>query len=187
MTRFTVTDLPLAGLKKIQRQPLCDERGSLTRVFCAQELAAAGWIKPIAQINHTCTKQQGTVRGLHYQQPPYAEMKLVSCLRGEIWDIAVDVRQGSPTFLQWHAEILSANNASALLVPEGFAHGFQALTNDAEIMYCISAPYTANFEQGLHPQDPLLAINWPLPISVLSERDNKSLFIDKCFTEILIG
>ena len=186
MTKFNITDLPLAGLKRVQRQPICDQRGSLTRIFCTEALAAAGWTKPIAQINHTCTKLQGTVRGLHYQRPPCAEMKLVSCLRGEIWDIAVDVRQGSPTFLQWYAERLSADNFNALLIPEGFAHGFQALTDDVEIMYCTSALYAPDFEQGLHPQDPALSITWPLPLSVLSERDTKHPFIGSHFVGLAI-
>jgi dTDP-4-dehydrorhamnose 3,5-epimerase len=186
MSRFNLTDLPLAGLKRVQRQPIRDQRGSLTRIFCAQALATAGWTQPIAQINHTCTKLQGTVRGLHYQRPPCAEMKLVSCLRGEIWDIAVDIRQGSPTFLQWYAERLSADNANALLIPEGFAHGFQALTDDVEIMYCTSAPYAPDCEEGLHPQDPRLVIHWPLAISVLSERDTKHPLIDEQFTGLAI-
>lgn len=186
MTRFHTTDLPLAGLKRVQRQPIRDQRGSLTRIFCAEALAAAGWNQPIAQINHTSTKLQGTVRGLHYQRPPCAEMKLVSCLRGEIWDIAVDVRQGSPTFLQWYGERLSADNLNALLIPQGFAHGFQALTDDVEIMYCTSAPYAPELECGLHPQDPALGIAWPLPISVLSERDAKHPWIESHFSGIII-
>ena len=96
---------------------------------------------------------------------------MVSCLRGEVWDVAVDLRCGSPTFLQWHAERLSADNAYALLIPQGFAHGFQALTDDAELLYCHSAAYNASAESGLHPQDPRLAIGWPLPIAELSARD----------------
>src|SRR5690554_6695588 len=107
MSRFTVTNLPLAGLKRVQRQRLGDNRGFLARLFCAEELAAAGWTQPIAQINHTFTAKQGTVRGMHFQRPPHAEMKLVSCIRGEVWDVAVDLRVGSPTFLHWHAERLS--------------------------------------------------------------------------------
>ena len=105
-----------------------DARGFLSRLFCAEELRAAGWTGPIAQINHTHTARKGTVRGMHFQYPPHAEMKLVSCLRGEVWDVAVDIRAGSQTFLRWHAEILSADNGRALLIPQGFAHGFQALT-----------------------------------------------------------
>lgn len=171
MSRFTITDLPLAGLKRVQRQRLGDNRGFLARLFCAEELAAAGWAKPIAQINHTFTAKRGTVRGMHFQRPPHAEMKLVSCIRGEVWDVAVDLRVGSSTFLHWHAERLSAENGCALLIPEGFAHGFQALTDDVELFYCHSEAYAAEVEGGLHPNDPRLGIAWPLAIAELSARD----------------
>ena len=173
MNRFTITDLPLAGLKLIERQRLGDARGFLSRLFCVEELGAAGWTKPIAQINHTRTARRGTVRGLHFQCPPHAEMKLVSCIRGDVWDIAVDVRAGSKNFLQWHAEHLSADNGRALLIPEGFAHGFQSLTDDVELLYCHSAAYSAAAESGLNAADPRLAITWPLPITELSPRDTQ--------------
>lgn len=173
MSRFTVTELPLAGLKRVERRKLGDSRGFLSRLFCADELAAAGWERPIAQINHTFTGRRGAVRGLHYQRPPHAEMKLVNCLRGEVWDVAVDLRAGSPTFLRWHAERLSAENACALLIPEGFAHGFQALSDDVELLYCHSAAYVADAEAGLHPADSALEIAWPLPVAELSARDSQ--------------
>lgn len=181
MNRFTVNDLPLAGLKLVERQRIGDTRGFLSRLFCAEELAAAGWVKPIAQINHTFTAMRGTVRGMHFQRPPHAEMKLVSCIRGEVWDVAVDVRVGSPTFLHWHAERLSADNGRALLIPEGFAHGFQAMANDVELLYCHSAAYSAAAEAGLNPQDARLAITWPLPITELSARDAAHPLIETGF------
>lgn len=171
MSRFIVTGLPLNGLKLVERQRLGDSRGFLSRLFCSDELAAAGWAKPIAQINHTYTATRGTVRGLHFQHPPHAEMKLVSCIRGEVWDVAVDMRAGSPTFLHWHAERLSADNCRALLIPEGFAHGFQALTDDVELLYCHSAAYAHDAEAGLNPLDAGLAIAWPLPVTEISTRD----------------
>ena len=171
MNRFAVYDLPLAGLKLVERQRLGDARGFLSRIFCAEELSVAGWRKPIVQINHTLTQKTGTVRGMHFQRPPHAEMKLVSCIRGEVWDVAVDVRAGSKTFLQWHAERLSAGNGRALLIPEGFAHGFQALTDDVELLYFHSAPYFVTAEAGLNAKDPMLAIRWPLEITELSSRD----------------
>lgn len=171
MTRLAITHLPLSGLKLITRQRQGDSRGSFSRLFCAQELATAGWSKPIAQINHTVTPKVGTVRGMHFQHPPYSEMKLVTCMRGEVFDVAVDLRQGSPTFFAWHGERLSADNNRAMLIPEGFAHGFQALTDDVELLYCHSAPYAAGFEGGVQPTDPLLGIVWPRPIALLSERD----------------
>lgn len=171
MTPFTVTDLPLAGLKCVARKRLGDSRGFLARLFCAEVLVTAGWVKPIAQINHTFTQTRGTVRGMHFQRPPHAEMKLVTCLRGEIFDVAVDVRAGSPTFLQTCAVRLSAENGLALLLPEGFAHGFQALSEAVDLLYCHSAAYAPQAEMGLSPTDPRLAIAWPLPIAALSARD----------------
>ncbi len=186
MSRFTITDLPLAGLKRVQRQRLGDNRGFLARMFCAEELAAAGWIRPIAQINHTYTAKQGTVRGMHFQRSPHAEMKLVSCIRGDVWDVAVDLRVGSPTFLYWHAERLSAENGCALLIPEGFAHGFQALTDDVELLYCHSAAYAAQAEGGLHPNDPRLGITWPLAIAELSARDAEHALITADFEGVRV-
>ena len=186
MNRLAISDLPLDGLKRIERRRVGDARGSLTRLFCAEELAATGWNESIAQINHTVTAQRGTVRGLHYQAPPYAEMKLVSCLRGEVWDVAVDIRAGSKTFLQWHAERLSADNGCALLIPKGFAHGFQALTDDAELLYCHSAPYNAEAEGALNAADPRLAIAWPLPIAALSPRDAQHPMLSEGFTGVAL-
>jgi dTDP-4-dehydrorhamnose 3,5-epimerase len=181
MTRLIATATPLSGLWLVARTRLEDERGHLSRLFCAAELASAGWTQPIAQVNLTHTRHCGTVRGLHYQRPPYAEAKLVSCLRGEAWDLAVDLRPTSPTYLQWHAQRLSPENGLALLIPPGFAHGFQAMTDDVELLYCHSAAYTPAAEAGLHPQDPRLAIAWPLPVSGLSPRDASHAWIGPGF------
>ncbi len=186
MSRFTVTDLPLAGLKLIERQSLVDDRGFLSRLFCAKELAAAGWQKPIAQINHTYTARRGTIRGLHFQQPPHTEMKLVSCIHGRVWDVAVDLRAGSGTFLCWHAEELSTDNHRALLIPEGFAHGFQALTGAVELVYCHSAAFDDAAKDGLNPRDSRLAIRWPLEISVLSEADSHYPMVDPNFSGLVV-
>jgi dTDP-4-dehydrorhamnose 3,5-epimerase len=155
----------------VERPRLGDDRGFLSRIFSAADLAAAGWHKSIVQINHSYTQQRGTVRGMHFQRDAHAEMKLVSCLRGAIWDVAVDVRADSPTYLQWHAEELSADNRRALLIPEGFAHGFQALTEGCDLLYLHSVAYAPDAEAGLNPLDPRLAIAWPLPIENLSSRD----------------
>jgi len=181
LSRLVITELPLIGLKRITRQPLGDHRGFLVRLFCAQELAAAGWVKPVSQINHTHTAKRGTVRGVHYQTPPHAEQKLVSCIRGEVWDVAVDLRPDSTTFLQWHAEKLTAENGQSLLIPEGFAHGFQALTDHAELIYCHSTAYSAECEAGIRPTDPMLLIDWPLPIQDLSSRDSRHPLLNDRF------
>lgn len=181
MSRFDICDLPLPGLKLIQRKPLGDARGFLARLFCAEELAPAGWSSAIAQINHTHTARSGTMRGMHYQKPPHAEMKLVSCLQGKIWDVAVDLRQSSPTFLHWHAEELSADNHRALLIPEGFAHGFQTLSDEVHLIYCHSKTYHPASEAGLNALDPRLGIDWPQEIVDRSQRDTEHALLDQTF------
>ncbi len=169
--RFDILDTPLQRLKLIQRKPIGDHRGYLERMFCAEELHSLIPGKGIVQINHTLTVTRGTVRGLHFQHPPHAETKFVSCLRGEVFDVAVDLRRGSPTFLHWHAEILSAGNHKALLIPEGCAHGFQALTGDCELLYFHTAAYQPGAEGGLNAQDPRLNIGWPGAVTEISPRD----------------
>lgn len=180
VSRFQIKNLPLPGLQLVQFQPLGDSRGSLTRFFCSQELGSL-WPAAIVQINHTQTANRGTVRGMHFQKPPHAERKLVTCLRGEVWDVAVDLRAGSPTFLRWHAEKLSAANWRAMLIPEGFAHGFQTLSDDVELLYFHSAAYASEVEAGVSPNDPRLAIPWPLGIAAISGRDQSHPPIDQNF------
>ena len=186
MNRFTVTDLPLAGLKLVERKRLGDNRGFLSRLFCEDELANAGWCQPIVQINHTYTSLGGTVRGLHYQLPPHAEIKLVSCIQGELWDVAVDLRANSPTYLQWHAEHLSSSNNRAMLIPEGFAHGFQTLVDVVSLIYLHSKAHSPENERALNSRDPRLAIDWPLGISEISLRDSSHPLIDLKFEGVLL-
>jgi dTDP-4-dehydrorhamnose 3,5-epimerase len=181
MSRFEIHSTPLEGLQVIQRKAVGDARGFLSRIFCAEELASAGWVWPIAQINHTLTKIPGTVRGMHFQFPPKAEAKLVSCIRGAVWDVAVDIRRGAPTFLKWHAEELSAANQRALLIPPGFAHGFQTLDPDSELLYLHSEPYDPACEGALNPCDPALAISWPREISSISEKDSNRSILEPSF------
>lgn len=182
---FDFSPTPLTGLLLLQRQAIEDSRGFLSRLFSADELRAAGIDKPIAQINHTLTRTRGAVRGMHFQFPPHAEVKLVTCVRGEILDVAVDIRRDSPTFLSWHGEILSAANRRSLLIPEGFAHGFQALAENCELIYLHTARYHAAAEGGLNAADPKLAIAWPLPIGELSDRDRAHPLLDGTFTGIV--
>ncbi len=170
-SRFDVQSAPLSGLNVLVRKPLGDSRGYLERMFCVDELQDVFGARRIVQINHTLTQTRGTVRGMHFQHAPHAEMKFVSCLRGSVFDVAVDLRKGSPTFLQWHAELLSADNHKTLAIPEGFAHGFQTLTDDCEMLYLHTAAYAPGAEAGLSPKDAKLAIAWPLPIAEISPRD----------------
>lgn len=186
MSCFAVGDTPLSGLKVITRCRVGDARGFLSRLFCGAELAEVGWTAPIAQINQTYTALPGTVRGMHFQRPPHAEKKLVICLQGEVFDVAVDLRRGSATFLKSHAEVLTAENGNALLIPEGYAHGFQALTPDVSVLYLHSTPYEAAAEGGLNPNDPSLNITWPLSIAHLSDRDRDHPLIDRTFQGLLL-
>jgi dTDP-4-dehydrorhamnose 3,5-epimerase len=173
MSRFTIGKTSIDGLHVIQRKPIGDERGYLERMFCSDELKSIIGERSIVQINHTLTAKAGTVRGMHFQHPPHAEMKLVSCLRGEVFDVAVDLRRDSPTFLQWHAEVLTEANHKTFVIPEGFAHGFQTLTDDCELLYLHTAAYAPDAEAGLNALDPRLAIAWPMPITERSPRDQQ--------------
>jgi dTDP-4-dehydrorhamnose 3,5-epimerase len=184
MNRLSVKETPLPGLKIVDRSRIGDGRGFLARCFCSSELLSAGWRKPVAQANVTRTQLRGTVRGLHYQRPPHAEMKLVSCLRGAVWDVALDLRKGSPTFLRWHAEELSEENERALLIPDGFAHGFQTLCEGAEMLYFHSAAHHPEAEAGFSPLDPRLGIPWPEAITLLSERDQSHPLLSATFAGV---
>lgn len=162
----------LEGLYEVERPRHGDARGFFSRIFDADIFGRVGWVGPVAQINHTLTEAVGVVRGMHFQHAPYAEWKYVTCLRGEVFDVAVDLRQGSPTFGAWHGTVLSAANGRSLLIPAGFAHGFQTLTLGCELIYLHSAAYAPTAEGGVNALDPLLAIAWPLPIVARSDRDN---------------
>lgn len=162
---------PLPGVAIVDGTPFRDHRGAFMRLYCERELVSLVGERKIVQVNHSRTSAKGAVRGLHYQRPPEAEMKLVRCLKGKVWDVAVDLRRGSPTFLHWHAEELSADNARMIVIPEGFAHGFQALEPESELLYLHTAFYNPAAEGGVSCNDPRLAIRWPLPVTDLSVRD----------------
>lgn len=156
-----------------------DHRGAFSRLYCQRELAAAVGDRNIVQINRSRTTEVGAVRGLHGQRGAHAEMKLVRCLRGAVWDVAVDLRRNSSTFLQWHAEELTGGNGRMMIIPEGCAHGFQVLEPESELLYLHTEFYTPDAEIGVRADDPRLAINWPLVIGDLSERDrNHALLTD---------
>ncbi|NJS35663.1 MAG: dTDP-4-keto-6-deoxy-D-glucose epimerase [Brachymonas sp.] len=171
-------DTPLHGVKVMTRTVRQDERGGFARLFCAQELKEAGWSDQVAQINWSHTSKAGTVRGLHFQQSIAAEDKLVTCISGAVWDVAVDLRLQSPTYLQWHAETLSAENYQAMLLPKGVAHGFQSLESNSCLLYVHSYPYTPELESGLRADDPKLKIAWPLAFSEWSARDRQLPTLD---------
>ena len=171
MSCFDIEETSIVDLHVIHRHCIGDERGYLERMFCGDALKSIIGQRSIVQINHTLTEKAGSVRGMHFQHPPYAEMKLVSCLRGEILDVAVDLRKDSETFMQWHAKLLTEDNHKTFAIPEGFAHGFQTLTDDCELLYLHTAAYNPDAEAGLNALDPRLAIVWPMPITERSSRD----------------
>ncbi|WP_137153775.1 dTDP-4-dehydrorhamnose 3,5-epimerase family protein [Rhizobium sp. FKL33] len=182
--RFDASRTPLSGLILLKRKRLADDRGHLSRLFDAEGLAAYGWLGGIAQVNETVTLKRGTARGFHFQKPPAADAKLVTCLRGAVLDVVVDIRKGSPTFLSHFATELTADNCASLLIPEGFAHGFQALSDDVQLLYAHSAPYQAESEGALNLADPRLGVAWPLPLANLSERDRTHLMLTEAFEGI---
>ena len=167
---------PLAGVLVAESKIRTDPRGSFARFFCADELGASLSGRRIVQINHTRTIQRGTIRGIHYQRPPFGEMKFIRCLRGLVWDVVVDLRQASPTFLRWYAIELSPDNARMVIVPEGCAHGFQVLSPGSELLYLHTEVYAPQAEAGAAWDDPRVNIAWPLPLPErdgLSERDRR--------------
>ncbi len=171
MTGLVLHSTPLSGLRRVVRPRMGDERGFFSRFFDAAGFADAGWPGAVEQMNHTRTDRAGTVRGMHFQRVPHEEWKYVSCLAGAVFDVAVDLRAGSQTHGQWFGAVLSAENGESLLIPAGFAHGFQTLADECELLYLHSARYAPDAEGGIDALDPILNIAWPLPVSVRSDRD----------------
>jgi len=173
MGRMKFHSTPLAGLGLIETTRVEDERGQFSRLFCEAECAT---IRPglhWSQINLSRTYDKGTVRGMHFQYPPATEAKLIRCLRGRVFDVAVDLRVESPTYLCWHGVELDENGATQFFIPEGFAHGFQALTDDAQLLYLHTAAWNREQEGGLRHDDPAIAITWPLPVTRISTKDRQ--------------
>jgi dTDP-4-dehydrorhamnose 3,5-epimerase len=161
----------LNGCYVIQPDLKGDKRGWLARTFCKDEFAEIGHHKEWLQINHSYTAQKGSIRGMHFQYAPHAEIKLVRCIAGSVFDVAIDLRKGSPTFLKWFGTEISAANKKMMYLPEGFAHGFQVTSPDSELIYHHTAAYAPASEGAVRFDDPLIGIDWPLPAVGLSEKD----------------
>lgn len=168
----------------IEPSPLKDDRGMFMRTYCKQEFEQIGFAGEWVQMNHSISYKKGTIRGMHYQLPPYGEVKMVKCIQGAIIDVIVDLRKDSPTFLQWTSVELNAANKRMLYIPVGFAHGFQTLTDDTELLYHHSQFFTPAAEAGLRYNDPQLGINWPLELTAISDRDLSHPFINQEFKGI---
>jgi dTDP-4-dehydrorhamnose 3,5-epimerase len=169
--RFLPT--PLSGAFVVEPEPNEDTRGFFARTFCAREFGEKGLASVFVQCSISYNHKRGTLRGLHYQMPPAAEVKLVRCTSGAIYDVIVDLRRDSPTYLQYFGVELSARNRRALYVPEMFAHGLQTLADETEVLYQISEFHAPDKSAGIRYDDPKLKINWPLPVSVMSDKDLK--------------
>jgi dTDP-4-dehydrorhamnose 3,5-epimerase len=168
------TELPLKGAFKIEIEPKIDERGFFARSFCANEFKNAGIVNNFVQGNLSLNSAKGTLRGMHYQNPPHGEDKLVYCPRGSIFDVMVDIRKDSKTYLQWHGEVLSSENLNMFLIPKGFAHGYQTLENDTLVSYLVSEFYKPGGEGGIRWDDPKVGIKWPnFSSRIISEKDLK--------------
>jgi dTDP-4-dehydrorhamnose 3,5-epimerase len=168
---LNITQTALSGIFVVDTTPFADDRGAFACLYEGRDLATVIGGRRIVQVNFSRTAMVGAVRGMHFQYPPHAEMKLVRCLRGRVWDVAVDLRAGSSTFLRWHAEELAPDNARMMVIPEGCAHGFQVLEPESELLYLHTAPYLPDAEGGVSCDDPRLGIAWPLPVEGLSRRD----------------
>ena len=168
---MTFEPTALAGVVVVHLDPIHDERGFFAHTFDADVFRAEGLVTAWTKSHLSNNRLAGTLRGLHLQHPPAAETKLVRCVRGAIYDVVADARPGSPTYGQWVARELSAANRDALYIPEGYAHGFQALEDDSDVFYEIAGPYTPSLADGYRYDDPVFGIDWPLPVSVISARD----------------
>jgi dTDP-4-dehydrorhamnose 3,5-epimerase len=166
-----IVELPIAGAYLVEAEPIHDERGYFARTWSRQEFAERQLETELEQCSVAYNGERGTVRGMHYQAAPYGEAKVVTCVAGSVYDVLVDVRPESPTYLRWHAEQLDATSLRALYVPEGVAHGYQTLTDGATLFYMISAPFHGPSARGVRWDDPRVAIRWPLPPIRISARD----------------
>lgn len=167
--RFTETEI--AGVVVVDIEPRTDDRGAFARLHCPQEFAAAGHPFTPAQTSLSRNTRAGTLRGMHYQPAPYGETKLVRCVRGRIFDVAIDLRADSPTHRRWTGVELSADNGRALLIPEGIAHGFVTLGDDTDVLYQITPEFEPGHEAGVRWDDPAFGVAWPMKPQVISPRD----------------
>lgn len=174
------------GLYLIIPEPYEDNRGNFYRMYCKNELKEIGFTKDILQINQSLTLKKGSIRGMHFQYPPKAETKIVKCIRGAVFDVVIDLRKGSETFLKWHSEIITEKNMKAMYITEGFAHGFQSLEDNCEVLYLHSEFYSKELESGIRYNDPKIKIEWPLTLTQISKRDKIHRLIDNNFEGIVI-
>jgi len=176
----------LEGAYTIELNPFSDERGMFMRTYCRNEFKSMGSDKEFVQFNHSITNKAGTIRGMHYQLPPFSEIKLIRCVRGSAFDVIIDIRKDSPTFLHYFAVEINDQNMLSVFIPEGFAHGFQTLQDDTHLIYHHTAFYTPGSEAGIRYNDPLVNIKWPLPVSVITDKDQNHTLLTNSFKGIIL-
>lgn len=175
------TPTKLEGSFIIELTPFTDDRGWFARTYCKNEFSRIGHTAEWVQMNHSFTREKGSIRGMHYQLPPFGEIKMVRCIAGAVFDVIIDIRKDSPTFLEWVGMELSAENKKMMYIPKGFAHGFQTLTDNCELVYQHSEFYTPGVEGGIQYADPAININWPLAVTNISDRDAQHPLLDTNF------
>ncbi len=180
-----ILENPFKNAFVLQTEPYIDHRGKFGRIYCQDELKQIGHYKQIVQINHSLTRKSGAIRGMHFQYPPKAEIKMVKCLRGSVFDVIVDLRRDSDTLLQWYGEVLSDENLKMMYVPEGLAHGFQTLEENTELLYLHTEFYSPEHEGGVRYDDPMLSISWPLEVTEVSKKDQEYPLLSKDFQGIM--
>lgn len=184
MNNLTLLETTLLDLKIIKRKQKEDSRGYFSRLYCPDELKNIGFHAGVMQINESFTSHRGAIRGMHYQKHPWSEVKIVTCVMGAVFDVAIDLRRNSSTYLQWFGVELSPKNSKALLIPQGFAHGFQTLSDDTLLIYTHSQTYKYEADAGISPFDPKIGVQWPIPVKQISNRDRALPCIDENFNGI---
>lgn len=172
---------PLSGCYEVIITPTIDDRGWFGRYFCVEEFKQIGHTDNWLQINHSFSSKLGTIRGMHFQVPPFQEVKLVRCISGIIFDVVIDLRANSETFLHWYGTHLSSDNKKMMYIPKGFAHGFQTLIQNSELLYHHTALYNPGSEGGIRFDDPMVNIKWPLKVENISSKDMGYSFLDENF------
>lgn len=171
------TETKLKGSYTVDLDIKGDNRGWFTRFYCNDEFSQINHTSKWVQMNHTFTKQKGTIRGMHFQKPPHSEIKLVRCISGSVYDVIIDLRADSPTYLKWVSFILSKSNKRMIYIPKGFAHGFQALSNNCELIYLHSESHNKEYEDGIKYDDPSVGVEWKLPLTQISYRDSQHPYL----------
>lgn len=181
-----ILETDIAGVCIVESTAFQDARGAFARLFCARELQSILGERVVAQINHSTTRRIGAVRGLHYQHRPQAEMKIIRCLRGRVFDVAVDLRRDSPTFLKWTSLELTPDSHFAFVIPEGCAHGFQVLQEDSELLYLHTSFYAPDAEGAVRFDDPRIGVSWPIDPTDLSARDSSHAYLEKNYKGMVL-